>query len=215
MKYISRIVAALLLVSLIVCMSAAVYAKAPVEKLADPKANFVREVSDAEAQLRMKYVDQAKKWMGAEEDDKSHVPIIDIYNGHKPLALGYTVSYTDAWCSTFASAISIETGLTDIIPTECGCDRHIALFQQMGCWVEDDSYVPLPGDLIFYTWKIVNGEGDCQRSSDHVGIVTGVAGNQIIVIEGNNGDGVRSRCVTIDDPVIRGFATPKYSTLVS
>lgn len=176
-------------------------------------ANFPREVSQQEMQLRMKYVDQAKTWLGAEEKDNSHAPIIDIYNSHEPLAVGYKVSYTDSWCSTFVSTVAIQTNLTEIIPTECGCDRHIALFQQLGAWVEQDDYVPLPGDLIFYTWKVVEGEADCQRASDHVGIVMGVAGNQILVIEGNNGDGVRTRCVTIDDPTIRGFATPDYSKL--
>lgn len=207
---------ALVLVSTLICFSAAstVWAVSPVEKLSDPRANFPRKVSEAEMELRMKYVDQAKTWMGAEEADNSHTPIIDIYNSHKPLAMGYAVTYTDSWCSAFASAMSIETGLTEIIPTECGCDRHIALFQNLGSWVEDDSYVPLPGDLIFYTWKTIEGEADCQRASDHVGIVIGVAGDQIMVIEGNNGDGVRSRCVTIDDPVIRGFAVPKYGDLV-
>lgn len=175
-------------------------------------ANFPREVSQQEMQLRMEYVNQAKTWLGAEEKDNSHAPIIDIYNSHEPLAVGYKVSYTDSWCSAFASTISIQTELTEIIPTECGCDRHIALFQQLGSWVEQDDYVPLPGDLIFYTWKVVDGETDCQRASDHVGIVIGVAGDQIIVIEGNNGDGVRTRCVTIDDPTIRGFATPDYAS---
>ena len=40
--------------------------------------------------------------------------IIDLYNSHKPLARGYPVKYTDAWCSTFASAVAIQAGLTSI-----------------------------------------------------------------------------------------------------
>ena len=37
-------------------------------------------------------------------------------------------------CSTFASAVAIAAGLTDIIPTECGCEKHIALFKALGSW---------------------------------------------------------------------------------
>ena len=63
------------------------------------------------------------------------------------------MKYTDAWCSTFASAVAIAAGLTDIIPTECGCEKHIALFKKLGAWVENDAYVPKPGDYIFYDWQ--------------------------------------------------------------
>nr|WP_325303053.1 hypothetical protein [uncultured Oscillibacter sp.] len=40
--------------------------------------------------------------------------IIDLYSSHRPLARDYPVKYTDAWCSTFASAVAIQAGLTSI-----------------------------------------------------------------------------------------------------
>ena len=83
-----------------------------------------------EKQLRAKIVATATAWLGRKESDGSHREIIDVYNAHKPLARGYPVKYTDAWCSTFASAVAIEAGLTDIIPTECGCQKHIELFKK-------------------------------------------------------------------------------------
>lgn len=55
--------------------------------------------------------------------------IIDVYNAHRPLARGYKVKYTDAWCATFVSAVAIKCGLTSIIPTECGCGQMIELFK--------------------------------------------------------------------------------------
>ena len=58
--------------------------------------------------------------------------IIDTYNSHKPLARGYAMKYTDAWCATFVSAVSIKCGLTDILPTECSCGEMIALFKKLG-----------------------------------------------------------------------------------
>ncbi len=88
-----------------------------------------------ENQLRQKVVKIAVSYLGCKEADGSHRKIIDLYNSHKPLARGYAVKYTDAWCSTFASAVAIAAGLTDIIPTECGCEKHIALFKKLGAWV--------------------------------------------------------------------------------
>ena len=101
-----------------------------------------------ENQLRQKVVKIAVSYLGCKEADGSHRKIIDLYNSHKPLARGYAVKYTDAWCSTFASAVAIAAGLTDIIPTECGCEKHIALFKKLGAWVENDAYVPKPGGLL-------------------------------------------------------------------
>ena len=83
-------------------------------------------------------VAQAQAWLGFNEKDGTHEGIIDLYNAHKPLARGYAVKYTDAWCATFVSAVAIKLGYTDIIPTECGCNQMIALFQKMGCFVERD-----------------------------------------------------------------------------
>ena len=97
-----------------------------------------------ESQLRKKVVKIAVSYLGCKEADGSHRKIIDLYNSHKPLARGYAVKYTDAWCSTFASAVAIAAGMTDIIPTECGCGKHIELFKKLGSWQEDDAYVPKP-----------------------------------------------------------------------
>ena len=70
-----------------------------------------------EQELRQSVVRIAQGWLGCKESNGSHKKIIDLYNSHKPLARGYPVKYTDAWCSTFASAVAIKAGLTDIIPT--------------------------------------------------------------------------------------------------
>ncbi len=164
-----------------------------------------------ENQLRQKVVDIAVSYLGCKESDGSHKKIIDLYNSHKPLARGYAVKYTDAWCSTFASAVAIAAGLTDIIPTECGCEKHIALFKGLGAWVENDAYVPKPGDYIFYDWQD-SGAGDCTGGADHVGIVTEVNGSTITVIEGNISDAVGYRHIAVNGRYVRGFGVPKYST---
>ncbi len=164
-----------------------------------------------EAQLRQKVVSIAQGWLGCNEADGSHKKIIDVYNGHKPLARGYAVKYTDAWCSTFASAVAIEAELTDIIPTECGCEKHINLFKELGSWQENDAYVPDPGDYVFYDWDD-SGTGDNTGWADHVGIVEKTAGGIITVIEGNYSNSVKRRNISVNGKYIRGFGVPDYAS---
>lgn len=151
----------------------------------------------------------AQNWVGKKEADGTHKEIIDTYNEHKPLARGYKVRYDDEWCATFVSALSIALGYTDIIPTECGCQKMIELHKELGTWVENENRVPDPGDIIFYDWQD-DGKGDNKGWSDHVGIVEKVSGNTITVIEGNWNDGVTRRTLTVNGKYIRGYAVPKY-----
>ena len=164
-----------------------------------------------EKQLRQKVVDTAVSYLGCKESDGSHKKIIDIYNGHKPLARGYAVKYTDAWCATYVSAIAILCGITDIMPTECGCGQMIQLFQKLGAWVENDAYRPSAGDVIFYDWDD-NGVGDDTGWPEHVGIVVSVSGNTIKIIEGNKSDSVSYREIAVNGRYIRGYGVPKYSS---
>ena len=173
---------------------------------------FARTVSPQEEALRLQVVSTAEKWLGCRESDGSHQAIIDLYNSHTPLARGYTVTYKDSWCATFCSAAAIELELTQIIPTECGCEMQIELFSSLGRWVEDDGYVPLPGDLIYYS-SLDNGLGDCDDWSDHVGIVVGTWGPLIKVIEGNYKDQVKYRILPVNSKGIRGYGIPDYESI--
>lgn len=155
-------------------------------------------------------VNQARAWLGKNEANGSFKEIIDIYNSHKPLARGYTVKYTDSWCSTFVSAVSIKCGATSIFPTECGCEKHIELFKALGSWIEDESITPKAGDVIFYDWDD-NGVGDNKGYADHVGIVESVSNGVITIIEGNNNSAVRRRTIAVNGRCIRGYGRPKYT----
>lgn len=166
------------------------------------------------AKLASKVVEKAKARIGFKESNGTHKAIIDIYNAHKPLARGYKVKYTDSWCATFVSAIAIELGYTDIIPTECGCQQQIELFKKLGAWVENDAYVPKAGDIIYYDWDDT-GKGDNVGWSDHVGIVEKVDGSNITVIEGNYSNSVKRRILTVNAKNIRGYGVPKYDKPVS
>lgn len=158
---------------------------------------------------RSKIVAQARSWIGCKESDGSHQKIIDVYNSHTPRARSYKLKTSDAWCAGFASACAIACGATDIIPTEVSCQYMISLFKQKGIWVEDDTYVPSPGDYIFYDWQD-SGVGENQGASDHVGIVANVSGNVITVVEGNYSNSVKERTLKVNGKYIRGYGVPKY-----
>lgn len=166
-----------------------------------------------ELQLRQLVVRTAESYLGAKQKSAKHLKIVDIYNSHKPLARNYVLKYTDPWCSGFVSAISVACDLTDIIPTEVGCPKHIALFQKMGRWQENDAYVPTIGDILFYDWDD-NGKGDNKGSPDHVGIVAKVTSTQITVVEGNMGaqSVVGYRTLKINGKYIRGYGIPDYAS---
>lgn len=166
-----------------------------------------------EQELRNKVAAVAESYLGCKESDGSHKKIIDLYNSHKPLARGYAMKYTDAWCSTFASAVAIACGLTDIIPTECGCEKHIELFKALGSWEENDAYLPKVGDYVFYDWQDGTNYATTNNAgwADHVGIVTAVSGNTLTITEGNISNTVGHRKLSVNGRYIRGYGVPKYA----
>ena len=72
-------------------------------------------------------------------------------------------------------------------------------------WIENDAFVPSPGDFVFYDWKD-NGVGDCVEGHDHVGIVEFVNNGEITVMEGNKSGAFGRRVIKINGRYIRGFA---------
>lgn len=168
-------------------------------------------VIETKSKTAEKFVAQAQKWVGRKESDGTHKEIVDIYNSHKPLARGYAVKYTDSWCATFVSAVSIETDCTDLVPTECSCQQMIELFKKISCWVENENRTPNVGDIIFYDWDD-NGSGDNTGWSDHVGIVEKISNGYMTVIEGNYNDAVGRRVIAVNARYIRGYGVPKFET---
>lgn len=172
---------------------------------------FSRTISADEAALREQTVSAAQDWLGTLEFSSEHQEILDIYNSHTPLARGYEVLVSDNWCAAYGSCIAINQDLTEIIPTECGCERQIELWKGIGRWVENDYYLPLPGDYIYYNWDMSWNLGDNSGWADHVGIVVGTSGPMIKVIEGNKDDMVAYRVIFRGDYRIRGYGLPDYA----
>ena len=167
-----------------------------------------------ENEIRQKVVDQAKSWIGRKEADGAHQEIINVYNRITPRPRGYKLQYSDAWCAGFVSAVGAACGLTAYIYPECGCGPMIELYRNAGRWMEDDAYLPAPGDVIFYDWQD-SGQGDNRGNPDHVGLVYSVEGDLITVIEGNISDSVDTRTLFRDNRCIRGYGLPDYEAAAS
>lgn len=153
-------------------------------------------------------------WIGTYKGDHLHETILKIYNSFKPLPRGYKMTTKDPWCAATVSAASIACGYTDIIPPECSCGKMIELLKKKNSWVENDAYVPKPGDLIFYDWND-DGIGDDTKGHDHVGVVESCIAGKITVIEGNFSNQVKRRVISVNSKYIRGFGVPKYDPPVT
>lgn len=160
-------------------------------------------------------VQLARSWIGKDEKSGTHKEIIDIYNSHSPLPRRSKMRYEWPWCAATWSALAIKLGYTDVMPVEMSCGYLINVAKNMGCWQENDGYIPSPGDGVLYDWDD-SGKGDNIGWPDHVGTVeySNEESGYFVVIEGNYSDSVKKRTVSINGKYIRGFIVPKYDELL-
>lgn len=163
---------------------------------------------------REAFVNQMRHYLGASGNNALHKEIVDTYNSYLPHPRGFALTMNSAWCAATVSAASIALQYTDITPIECSCTRIIEQAKKMGIWVEDDAYVPSPGDWVVYDWED-NGKGDCVGTPNHIGCVEVVNTEKMRVIEGNYNDVCQTRILAINGRYIRGFVCPKYDSSVS
>ena len=164
-----------------------------------------------EIELRQKVVDTASAWLGTQEGSARHAEMLNIYNAQRPLPRGTRMLASWPWCAAFVSTVSLQCDLRAIMPTECGCPGMIRLYQELGRWVEDDAYAPLPGDVVFYDWQDT-GYGDNAGQADHVGIVISCTDGMMTIIEGNCDNAVKLRQIAVNARYIRGFGCPDYAS---
>lgn len=164
-----------------------------------------------EKELRQKVVSTALAWLGTQANTTKHLEMLAIYNAQRPLPRGWKMKVTDFWCAAFVSTVSLQCGLRDIMPTECGCPGMVRLYQEIGKWVEDDAYIPCPGDVVFYDWQD-SGVGDNAGQPDHVGIVTACDGQTMTIIEGNCDNAVKTRSLAVNARFIRGYGVPDFAS---
>jgi len=112
------------------------------------------------------------------------------------------------WCAMFVSWCAAQAQIPQsVIPKMAYVPYIITWFKNRGWYKPLGSYTPRKGDIIFF--------GD----SDHVGLVQGVSGNNVITIEGNtsnngnvsSGEGVYRRIRPMGSGSwIKGFGIPNY-----
>jgi len=128
----------------------------------------------------------------------------------------YTPNFVkQPWCAMFVSWCAEQAGISqDILLKFASCSAGVRWFQQQNIWHDSlyygGNYTPKKGDIIFYR---NNGSSNL---SDHVGIVLGVNGNYINVIEGNATNETcceftTNKSRTLDNKFVIGYASPKYN----
>lgn len=146
-------------------------------------------------------IQEASKYVGVVKGSSSHRHIIDGYNRHRPLPMGYHVTYQDDWCDTFVTFIADQVGAAAFIGRECGVARHVQIFKQLGIWLGRQE--PQLGDIIVFDW-------DGNAWGDHIGYVAQVQGEVVTTIEGNSSNRVARRQYVWHDGRIMGYARPNY-----
>ena len=172
---------------------------------------YLKHISAREADGQLgRVLKTATSLIGVETGTPEHLKLVKDYNSVYPLPVGYPVKSTDDWCDVFVTTVFQREGLSHLIGRECGVERHIQIFKNLGIWNEDGASTPKSGDIITFNW-----DQDYQQNdgwADHIGIVEYVENGLIHTIEGNSGEAgtVKRNVYRIGHGNIRGFATPRY-----
>ena len=139
--------------------------------------------------------------------------MIRTYNEHIPLARNYKYVKEGGWCMLFVSDLFIETGLSDIMQTEVGPWEAMQADKAAGRFREPKTYIPLPGDIIYYYYQDKDASGK-KIAWYHVGLVTNADDTIIFSTEGNVQDRVMMLAHKPDDKTIAGFCVPDYASKI-
>ena len=132
--------------------------------------------------------------------------------GGEPYWSWYGFGSRVEWCACFVSWCANEAGYIEIgvIPKFAGCCNGVDWFRERGQF-QDNSYMPNPGDIIFFDWDSPNGSSGPQDGlADHVGIVEKVENGIVYTVEGNTSDSCRERQYSVGYYEILGYGLPAY-----
>lgn len=158
----------------------------------------------------------AKSLLGLTNGSKAPAVIVDGYN---ECIAKYAQTVTNGlprkakmserypWCAATATVVQHQAGYAEDGCYEMSCGNLIKIAQKKNIWVENDGFVPSPGDLILYDWQDGSSYAttDNNGSPDHVGIVVDCDKKTITVIEGNYSNAVKERKLAVNGRYIRGF----------
>ena len=171
-----------------------------------------------ETKLRQFVVSLIAAGVGSVRGDAWHKSMLATYNAYKPLPRNHKMLESEHYCAATVSATWIKAGVDSVAVVECSCTRMMELAQAKGIWVEDDKYIPKPGDAVIYDWQ--DGKDfattDNRGVPDHIGIVERVDGQTMTIIEGNRPLGhVARHQLAVNGRYIRGFICPDYAKLAT
>ena len=139
----------------------------------------------------------AKTQLGYHESTKNYIVEEDErVMGYSRYGAWYGIPYGD-WCAMYASFCLSYAGVEGM-PLEASCPNWIQDLTRMNLYHSEETYVPVPADLIFFDWN-ANGE------PDHVGLVVELDGEKVKTIEGNSGDSVAYQTYNLTDSRIMGY----------
>ena len=120
---------------------------------------------------------------------------------------GNGVSYGYHWCAAFVSWCLRHSGVPEeVAVTEVSCNRMLKWYRENGTYhARQSGYTPLPGDIILFH----DGSG----TPHHVGLVLGVSGGRVHVIDGNGKENnVTTHVYHHNSAKILGYCVPDYTT---
>ena len=195
-------ISALILV-IVMCFGLATASFAYVDSFPNTHRNTGQHIADliAVARTQLGYT---------ELSTKTGAPLTPNQNG------GYTkygASFGDptgAWCAYFVSWCASHAGIpSSVVPRLGNCAATVKWYTARSRYCTRSSgYIPKTGDMIFF-----NFEGG--STAKHIGIVTGVSGNNVYTIEGNTGTTNGYKCCgktrKLNSSAVLGYGVPNYN----
>lgn len=128
----------------------------------------------------------------------------------------YTPTFVNQpWCAMFVSWCAAQAKIPQTVVTRfAACTAGMNWFRSQKRWYDSKyfggKYTPVKGDIVFYS-DIASPD-----LSTHVGIVAGVKGNYLDVIEGNSTNAsvceyTNDNSRTLSSSYVIGYGHPKYS----
>jgi len=160
-------------------------------------ANSVADVK-LTGDWRTDLVNIAQSQLGYTESKRDFIYVDGKKCGYTRYGHWYGSTYAE-WCAMFVSfCLNYAEIPAAGFPREAGCEKWKNILTWKGTFMDEDEYIPQPGDLIFFNW-------DEESDPDHVGIVEKFDGEHVYTIEGNAGKMVRRRTYAANDSQIMGY----------
>lgn len=187
-----------------------------------------------EQQARQKIVALANSYLGiAEENGLAPEFVAEAYNeciseyaltATKELPRKSKFYRSYEWCAAFATAIQYKGGLGAAGVYEMSCGKMVTIAKARGIWLENEAlygsaeYPARVGDLVIYSWNDSKTEyknTDCKTDTSHVGIISAVYPDYMLITEGNYKNMVKQRKIEYNALYVRGFILLDYSGMAT